>query len=129
MKGERLIVDHTTGAMPEARAKKEAARVERLMRASKACALEGADLREERERISSGPGCVQGIPVWLRDALRANTRRALVMERALELARGRAPQPEPCRDSDDDEVAGAREDAWEVHYAARKASKTSVILP
>jgi len=49
------------------------------------------------------------------------------MERALELAR-HAPQPEPCRESDDAEVAGAREDAWEVHHAARKASKTSGLL-
>jgi hypothetical protein len=119
---ERLIVNHTTS---HKNGGAEAAHIERLTRASKACALQCADLEERRTLLgATGPGCVQGIMpvVWLRDALRANTRRALVMAHALEHAK-HAPQPEPCRESDDDEVAGAREDAWEVHHAARRAAQ------
>jgi hypothetical protein len=56
------------------------------------------------------------MPVPLRNRLRANARRALLLKHALKHAK-HAPKPEAARLFEDDEVEGARQDAWDVYYA------------
>jgi hypothetical protein len=93
------------------RERMEAARIAPLARAAKACALESAELLEARKKSIM-------MPVPLRNRLRAIARRALLLKHALKHAK-HAPKPESARVSDDDEVEGARQDAWDAYYAAR----------